>query len=106
MRGSGDQTKRRETTRAKHLKRKFDSKLRHVKFILMKKRNTMSTEDWRVLVEETKKCIVKYPGDFLGPEVRRGKITRAAIHLVFEGFMKDMHIREVQSFRGAIAVTS
>jgi len=101
---TGRVTNRRRTdktivVKAKPFKRKFDSLLRHIKVILIQKRETLPTEIWYQLVHEARMSVVHHPADYLGPQLPDKKIAREAIHLVFDGFLHDLHIREVQSFR-------
>ncbi|HYG17950.1 MAG TPA: hypothetical protein VD816_03440 [Ohtaekwangia sp.] len=66
----------------------------------MQYREVLSHDEWHVLVDQTRTAITQYPDQFLGSNLPSKDITRAAIDLVFEGFLRDMHIRKVQSFRG------
>jgi hypothetical protein len=87
---------------AKPFKRRFDSRLRHIKIILMKCQASMPPEEWRQLLEQTRICIINHPEDFLGDQLPSHEITKEAINQVFNGFAYDMHIRKVQSFRQTV----
>jgi hypothetical protein len=82
-------------------KRKFDSQLRHIKVILVSYRKTMSPQQWLDFFFEVKECIVRYPDDFICSELPNKKVTHQIINLVFDGFLRDVHIRQVQAFRNA-----
>jgi hypothetical protein len=102
MKGAPDDTETVEEERlrkVKAYKRKFDSSLRHIKLILTNYRKSLSLKEWHNLVNDTKNSVMKYPHDYLGPKLPDKNITRLAIIEVFEGFLKDQHVREVQRFR-------
>ena len=86
--------------KAKVYKRRFDAKLKHVKVILMTNLKTMSSDEWNTFLAETKDSIIKNPTHFLGEDLPSPEITREAINHVFIGFLQDIKVRKVQSFRG------
>jgi len=83
----------------KMYKRKFDMQLRHIKLILVSSRKTMPHSLWLNFFYDVKSCIARYPDHFICCALPEKKITRQVIDLVFEGFLKDIHIRQVQAFR-------
>lgn len=102
MKGTTHDTETAEEERirkVKAYKRKFDSGLRHIKLILTHYRKSLSLKEWQTLVNDTKNSVMKYPHDYLGPKLPDKTITKLAITEVFEGFLKDQHVREVQRFR-------
>lgn len=80
-------------------KRKFDTQLRHIKQIMVAYRKTMPQQQWLAFCAEVKNCIIKYPDHFICSGLPPKKLTREIIDLVFDGFLKDIHIRQVQAFR-------
>ena len=86
--------------KAKVYKRRFDAKLKHIKVILIASLKTMSSDEWNTFLEETKDAIIKNPTDFLGDHIPSTEITKEAINHVFSGFLQDIKVRKVQSFRG------
>jgi hypothetical protein len=83
-------------------KRKFDSQLRHIKVILVSYRKTMPQQQWLDFFYEVKECIIKYPDHFICSELPNKRITHQIINLVFDGFLRDVHIRQVQAFRNTL----
>ena len=83
----------------KSSKRRFDAQLRHVKVILLNLKKTLPEDQWLTVFHETKKCILNHPADFLGDGLPDMQVTEQAIDKVFDGFLSDMHIRNVQAFR-------
>lgn len=92
--------------KAKVYKRRFDAKLKHIKVILMASLKNMSSEEWSTFLEETKESIVKNPTHFLGDDLPSPEITKEVINHVFNGFLQDVKVRKVQSFRGPSAYQS
>src|SRR5262245_35930437 len=91
--------------KAKAYKRKFDRELRHVKLILMRSKETMPKEQWLQFVHLTKKSIEKHPADFFH-NIPEKKILVAALNLVFDSFLEDQKIRDVQKgFNGRPSAT-
>ena len=86
--------------KAKVYKRRFDTRLKHIKVILMSNLKTMSSDEWNRFVEETKDSILKNPIHFLGDDLPAPEITREVIIHVFNGFLQDIKVRKVQAFRG------
>ena len=86
-----------EDQRIKAYKRKFDRALRHVKVLLVRKKEEMTTEEWEALVMETKLTILKNPEEFFCFDLPIREVTNAAILQVFEGFAQDQKIRAIQS---------
>lgn len=86
-----------EDKRIKAYKRKFDRALRHIKVLLLNKKEEMTTEEWEALVMETKLTVLKNPGEFFCFDLPMKEITNAAILQVFEGFAHDQKIRAIQS---------
>jgi hypothetical protein len=87
----------------KAYKRKFDRELKHVKLILMQNKDVMPRARWLQFVHLTKKSIEKHPADFFH-DVPEKKILTAALSRVFESFMEDQKIRDVQKgFNGRAA---
>ena len=86
-------------TKARPVKRKFDTLLRHVKIILLDYRKVLPEPIWQMLLDEARASVLRHPKEYLGPNLPDKQITREAIHQVFDGFIKDLHIRAVQSFR-------
>jgi hypothetical protein len=91
--------KSRIVQRAKVLKRRFDVKLRPVKVMLLSKRNSLPATEWHALVESTMADIQKNPQKYLGEDLPPPDLTSETIRYVFEGFLHDIKIRDVQSFR-------
>ena len=85
--------------KAKPFKRRFDMLLRHVKLILIQLRTSLPAPIWEQLLHETRSSVISHPTEYLGPDLPDKKIVREAIHQVFDGFVSDMHVRDVQSFR-------
>ena len=81
--------------KVKAYKRKFDRELKHVKLILMKSKENMPREQWLQFVHLTKKSIEKHPADFFH-NIPEKKILVAALNMVFESFLEDQKIRDVQ----------
>jgi hypothetical protein len=86
--------------RAKVYKRRFDARLKHVKVILMAKLKTMSSDEWYALLDETKDAIFKNPSHYLGDNLPSPEVTKEVVNQVFNGFLQDIRVRKVQSFRG------
>ena len=86
-----------EDRRVKAYKRKFDRALRHIKVLLLHKKQEMTLEEWENFVSETKMTILKNPGEFFCFELPGRDVTNAAIIQVFEGFAQDQKIRAIQS---------
>jgi hypothetical protein len=86
-----------EDKRIKAYKRKFDRALRHIKVLLLSKKEEMKAEEWESFVAETKLTILRNPGEFFCFELPLREITTAAIVQVFEGFAQDQKIRSIQS---------
>jgi hypothetical protein len=86
---------------AARFKRKFDSLLRHIKLILINYQSTLPNEEWVKLIYETRESIKFHPEEYLGPDLPSQEIVSAAINQVFEGFLRDIHLRKVQAFRKA-----
>lgn len=76
-------------------KKKFDKELRHIKLILMNRKNAMSLREWMELITYTKKAIISSPGNFFR-EIPEDKILKAAVDKVFAGFLEDIRIRDSQ----------
>ena len=96
----GDQLSEEQIKKIKSYKRKFDTNLKHIKIILLTYKKSLPHKEWEALVSETKDCILNYPHDFFGPNLPDKFILKLAIAEVFEGFLKDLRIRDVQNFRG------
>jgi hypothetical protein len=86
-----------EDQRVKAYKRKFDRALRHIKVLLLRKKEEMTMEEWEAFVNETKVTILNNPHDFFCFDLPIREVTTAAITQVFEGFAQDQKIRAVQS---------
>lgn len=65
----------------------------------MQYRSSLPEDEWLMLLNDTKRCIIQYPNDFFCGDLPSKKIIAMAVHLVFEGFTRDLHIRKVQAFR-------
>lgn len=81
----------------KTLKRKYDRELKHIKVILTNKRLQLPLSEWKLLVLQTKESIVGFPEDFFCCDLPPAPVFRAAIEKVFEGFLEDQRLREVQT---------
>jgi hypothetical protein len=88
-----------KTEEAKPFKRKFDAQLRHVKVILMQCRKELPHDQWLDLLGQTKISVTSHPEQFFGTDLPNSEITREAIRQVFDGFLRDIEIRNVQAFR-------
>lgn len=84
---------------AKPFKRRFDTLLRHVKLILINSRDTLPDVEWQQLVDDTRASVLMHSAEYLGENLPDKKTTTEAIHMVFDGFLQDIHIRKVQAFR-------
>lgn len=81
----------------KEYKRRFDSDLRHIKITLMRKKRSLHYDQWKNLVNETKKTILENPSEFFCRELPSSEIITLAIEKVFEDFFIDQKIRAVQN---------
>jgi hypothetical protein len=77
-------------------KRKFDKDLRHVKVMMMSKKNTMTKHAWIRFVMTTKKTIIAHPENYFRSTPPKPDIFKQAIDEVFQGFLNDQKIRDAQ----------
>jgi hypothetical protein len=79
----------------KEYKKIYDRELRHLKVMMMAKKNTMQKTAWLNFVSSTKESILKNPENFVR-SIPDQKLFSDAIEQVFQGFLDDQKIREVQ----------
>ena len=81
----------------KSYKKKFDRDLKHVKIILTNERKCLPHKEWLCLVDEIKKSILSCPHDFFCYELPPDSVMTDAIGRVFDGFLEDQRLREIQA---------
>jgi hypothetical protein len=59
----------------------------------------MKPDEWSVLVNSTMDTILQNPQEYLGEELPPPELTTETIHFVFQAFLQDIRIRDVQAFR-------
>jgi hypothetical protein len=79
----------------KEYKKIYDRELRHLKVMMMAKKNTMQKAAWLNFVSLTKESILKNPENFVRP-IPDQRLFSDAIEQVFQGFLADQKIRDVQ----------
>lgn len=57
----------------------------------------MPINEWLNLVEETKRCVLSVPEEFLCRELPPAPILAAAINQVFDGFLRDQRLLALQT---------
>jgi hypothetical protein len=77
-------------------KRKYDRQLRHLKLILMSRKNEIPTEEWIRLVYATKRSVINHPEQYLVGEIPDRNILILSVERVFKGFLEDQKIRDAQ----------
>lgn len=65
----------------------------------MENLKTMSSDEWNAFLVDTKDSILKNPYHFLGENLPSPEIISEVINHVFNGFLEDLKVRKVQSFR-------
>jgi hypothetical protein len=79
----------------KAYKKIYDRELRHLKVMMMSKKTAMQKNAWLDFVLSTKESILKNPQNFVRP-IPDQQLFCEAIEQVFQSFLDDQKIREVQ----------